>query len=192
MKFGAVIICVALVLTCACSRSPKPMPRPVAYPFIARAYDTTYCTVSEQFNLQLNSQAEITDRNPGDSKCPNFEVRYEKYGATLYVQCWHTDSYERYLEIAENRAERAERDYGNTVPKSMTIDRDKIAGVVNRTTDKTLTPFHFFVGDNSRNLAYGVVVADNAYNPDSIAPVYDYILDDILHLLNNWTTYKTR
>ena len=125
------------------------MPRPVAYPFIARAYDTTYCTASEQFNLQLNSQAEITDRNPGDSKCPNFEVRYEKYGATLYVQCWHT-------------------------------------------TDKTLTPFHFFVGDNSRNLAYGVVVADNAYNPDSIAPVYDYILDDILHLLNNWTTYKTR
>ena len=67
-----------------------------------------------------------------------------------------------------------------------------IVFVGNRTTDKTLTPFHFFVGDNSRNLAYGVVVADNAYNPDSIAPVYDYILDDILHLLNNWTTYKTR
>lgn len=192
MKFGAVIICAALVLTCACSRSPKPTPRPVAYPYIERAYDTAYCTVSEHYNLQLNAQADITDRDSGNLESPNFEVRYEKYGATLYVQCWHTESYERYLAIAENRAERAERDYGNSAPQSTTIERGEIAAVVNRTTGKTLTPFHFFVGDNSRNLAYGVVVADNAYDPDSIAPVYDYILDDILHLLNNWTTYKTR
>jgi hypothetical protein len=59
-------------------------------------------------------------------------------------------------------------------------------GLVYRIKGNTANNLNFFITDSARNFVRGALYFNHATNPDSIAPVYDYIEQDIFHMIKTF------
>lgn len=63
---------------------------------------------------------------------------------------------------------------------------DSISGMIFQLRGNTATNINFFLTDNSHRFIRGALYFNTQTEPDSIAPVYQFIQDDIYHIISTF------
>lgn len=181
--FGIFKTCVAI------SANYQPVPKPNGYMRVdipAAEY-----AVAEDFpiNLEVNKFANDTLPLGGDEQGVEWlDIDYPQLKATIHCSYLMVDSVNFYYHL-DNRIERIMMNANFHKPRlvDMVSERDSvIKSTMFINNFGGLTPIEFIATDSVAFILSGTLAMyGGEVNKDSIAPVVDYIHEDIKHLLNN-------
>ncbi len=184
------ILCIGIVfLTPGCQKEPR-TPKPRAYPrieFPAHEYKD-YHVDACPFSFQYPAYAEIKDK---DQPCW-FDVHMPVFKARLhcsYIPVKNQEEYDGLVNdvfvIARKINERA-----NYMEESLISNPQEIGGLNLHWTGPAASPVHFFLTDTTQHFFKAALYFDAKVQPDSLAPVVEFVQKDIDQMINSFTWKK--
>lgn len=170
-----------------CGSRGKAVPRPVGYPRITLP-EPEYAVVPETpIAFEVNSAAASVTTDTASNGAVWLTSDYPALGATVYVTFTPVADDEQALEVSRNRYERMTRDIGSGAERHAS---ESPAGeyAVYLAGGATPTPAAgLLVADDARGrrwvVSATVSLSDEDFitRPDSLAPVRDYVIADMVH-----------
>ena len=163
------------------------VPRRTAYPRIA-LYDTVYSAVDRlPVVMEVNAGAMVSRASRDGKQDDNWvNVRYDRYGATLY--CTYTPiTSATFAVVLDNRMERIGLNVGNlTTDVTAIATPTGITGSVLMTPAAKATPIQFIATDSTTFVLTGALYFDRSeIETDSVMPVIEAVREDVVHTLIN-------
>jgi gliding motility-associated lipoprotein GldD len=177
--FIAIIIALGFV---ACKSDPPP-PRPRAYPRIefpdrsALNYNTTDCP----YTFRYPGYAQINEKKEAcwfDLYMPVFQARLHCSYVPLTKEKGFTDLVRDAFVIAGKINERA-----NYMTESRVQNAHGVGGLILDWTGPAASPVHFYLSDTTNHFFKAALYFDSKVEPDSLAPMVDFIKQDIDSLI---------
>lgn len=183
---------------CSSNYSPKPM----SY-FHIDIKDHSYYTFSEypQFAFDISTQAEVREISlhiPSESagKRKKIDIAGEKWFNIIYPSL-NAQIYCSYIPVTKsNLAKISEENrkfaYLHIVKADAIREQmfenagQKVYGLIYEIRGNVASPLQFFITDSVKSFFRGALYFDNIPNQDSIAPVLEYIYEDIRVLIDNF------
>ncbi|NJC27934.1 gliding motility lipoprotein GldD [Neolewinella antarctica] len=195
MRFLLFFLTIGLLFT-ACGNDVPPVPKPRSYPrimFPERAYEritTEYC----QFSFEAPTSATITreelffDKAPPDSCWFDLNLAKELNGA-IHFSYYPIDSektWEALLDEAFGLVG-VHNDRASDI-QEVAIHRGEagVHGVAFDIAGPAASPFQFFLTDSTTHFLRGALYFDTEVRPDSIAPVVEFVKEDIFRLIETF------
>lgn len=185
-KVGAVVIIFLILITFGCRE--KAAPKPVAYPFIENSVsEYTPHNIKSfplQFDIANSATVECNENNNGW-----INIKYPNYNATIYCTYISTDSNRLQKEIAKNR----ELVYVHAKLSSNISTFSYSDSASNKWAElyilegNVATPMQFITTDNSSYIFRGSLYFNSQVNNDSVAPIVEYLKNDISHIIETLT-----
>ncbi|OAV43697.1 hypothetical protein [Lewinella sp. 4G2] len=187
-----------LLLVCSsCGDGALPIPKPRSYPRVnypERVYErvtTDYC----QFSFEAPTSTSLVreelffDRVPPDSCW--FDLRLDKeLNGSVHFSYYPIDSEETWEFLREEAFELVgvHNDRASNI-EEFVIHRDEadVHGLAFDIAGPAASPFQFFLTDSTTHFVRGALYFDTEVRPDSIAPVVEYVKEDILHLVETFS-----
>jgi len=172
-------------LLCGCKREYAP--KPYGFPRIDRD-SVTYVSFAQsdfplKFDIPSDARAELR-RNETSSVW--IDISYPEYAATLYCT---------YIPLngtgaaAEQRAKATEFVYLHASRASsieaVSFEGEEIAATIYRLYGKVATPVQFVADDGNAFLLRGAFYFNYDVEPDSVAPVVQYVEEDVRRLVES-------
>ncbi|THH34931.1 gliding motility lipoprotein GldD [Neolewinella litorea] len=181
------------VLISSCGDDVPPVPKPRSYPRVdypERAYvplAADYCrfTFERPSSTEVVQETTFFDEAPADpcwfdlrlDPALNGNIHFSYYPVTSYAQ-WEElrDEAFQLVGVHNQRASDIEE---------IVIHRDSadVHGVAFDIAGPAASPFQFFLTDTTRHFLRGALYFDTQVNPDSLAPVIEYVKEDIYRIV---------
>lgn len=176
------LILVSIIGLQSCNNK-KTSPKPYAYyriDFAQKAYRSYEGNCPYQFEY-----AEQATIYPGDKQNPCWiNIHYPIHDATIYFTYKNLRS--NLVEMTEDAREFA---YQHTVKaesiKELAFVNDSLQayGIIYDLTGNVASPVQFYMTDSTNHFLRGALYFNCRPNKDSLAPVINYIHEDIVHLM---------
>lgn len=195
-------ICIALgaivLLSAGCGEEQILTPRPRAYPKVEfpektyQAFDRDYCSFSFQYPAytQVIQDTSFFEDKPAHPCW--FDIFYPQFDARLHFTYAPINGRE---ELDELRAEAFKMvDWQNK--RANYIEEIRISKAANNVegmgfdiTGPAASPFQFYLTDNQNHFVRASLYFNTHINPDSLAPMYDFVKMDIAEMIDSfeWT-----
>lgn len=183
----AFVILFAIGFSACGDYSPKPKAYPrVIYP--EREYKSIEPECPYSFEIPIYS--ELLAYADKDRSCW-YNLSYPQFDATLHcsfiqftreteLDSLREDAYK--LALNKHHIERAEE----IIEREFSDTSKGLSGMIYDLQGKTATPFNFFVTDNKNNFFRGSFYFNGKTDLDSVAPVYSFLREDIMHTINTF------
>ncbi len=186
------LLIAGFVVLSACGDGDTYVPKSRIFPKI-ELIDKQYASVAStdlHSSFELPQYAVIKqDSQNGSPRLGWANVIYKPYDATLHLTHYTFQHWALYDSLVQDtrklvykHLQRAE----DIVEEPVSVHGSKHWGLVYRIKGNTATNLNFFITDSSRNFVRGALYFNHATNPDSIAPVYDYIEQDIFRMIKTF------
>lgn len=167
-------------------RDSQGLPKPRAYPrieFPDRNY-TMYSAEGCPFTFEYPSFAEI---RPKDENCW-FDLYMPAFAARIHCSYLPVKSEKEFEDLIDDSFEIAERinARANYMEESRLTTDHGIHGLLLEWTGPAASPMHFFLTDTTRHFFKAALYFDSRVKPDSLAPVVEFIKQDIRHMLSTF------
>ncbi|MDR1762402.1 MAG: hypothetical protein LBR64_00380 [Dysgonamonadaceae bacterium] len=177
--YGAILLCICL---CACSTDYSP--RPKGYPYFDLK-PTPYYIFSKYENLQfeVSSKAKIEEeRDSAGVKW--FTLTYPEYNSSIFCTFFSADR-KKIRTLAEESRRLADFHGLKGSVEEMEYERpeDKVYARVFLLGGGSASPVQFAATDSARCFLRGALYFSSGTNSDSIAPIKEYIYQDIRVLI---------
>lgn len=185
---AAVTILIAVITSCGTDDTAYPRPRGhFRIDFPEKSYQPLKDSLPFTFEYPKYSHITGLQPIPGGLK---FQLHYGWYGATLWCS-YHNDTnlishVENARELAYKHTEIAKK----IEPIPFRYDSAGVYGVEYLIKgEKVATPYSFYAMDSTRQFFRGSLYFDKSAYTDSLAPVLDYLQQDLKHMLQSlrWT-----
>ncbi len=179
------IWCFCVVFCCACSKAP--VPKPYGYVRIALP-DTAYqpYKVAAPYMFDLSKNAHVVQHT----------TPKERYWIDIVYPSLHAFIYGSYhpvqgdLDLLTNDAFRLVYKHAGqatAIPEQPFVHpEENVYGMFFVLEGNAASPFQFFVTDSVHHFFRASVYCDCAPNADSLAPIYNYLEQDVRHLMETW------
>lgn len=181
MRSSAIIIATAVCLILAGCTNYTPKPR--GYFRIALAeknYDTA--RVDEPVSFEYPSNVARIERHRGNDEF--FDIAYPGYNARIY--CSYKNIENNFYSISEDSRnfvyKHAVKADAITEQPFENPDRN-MYGILYQIKGNTASQVQFILTDSTRHFLRGALYFNNHPNKDSLAPVADYITEDIVRIM---------
>jgi len=185
-------VLVLIMLLAACGQNDRYVPKPRIFPKIDLEAKNYQSVISSDLHAQfeLPGYARLTrDSQQGKPRLGWANIDYKPYDATLHLTHYAFTKWSLFDSLVQDtrklvykHLQRAE----DIIEEPVSLYGSKHWGLVYRIKGNTATNLNFFITDSSRNFVRGALYFNHATNPDSIAPVYDYIEQDIFHMIKTF------
>ena len=181
------VVLVSAVVSCS-SGNDNAVPRPKGY-FRISPYTPEYTVFDgAPLGIQINKSAAVKITNNAATKDGSlwFDISYPRYNATVYCSYVPIEKKE-FKAHMNNRMQRVMDNTRYGHPMCVTFE-DTIHGIASHlfmASEKNVTPVQFIATDSTRFVYTGTLFMNGTMQPDSIAPVVNYITDDIMYMLQN-------
>lgn len=188
-RFGFIWLVVIAIVAVSCSSNTQPKPR---------GYFRIELPVAEYTDLKSAGDAELTANLPYTFEMNNAAIVREhpdgeQYWIDIVYPCFDVQVHCSYKPIENNLRELsddAQRFVYNHAGKASAIpeqgyedDEARMYGVMYELMGNTASPCQFYLTDSTHHFFRGAVYFNCIPQQDSLAPVRDYIIDDIRHLI---------
>ena len=195
MRITLFLLCVLFLLQ-SCGDGALPVPKPRSYPRVdypERAYErvtTDYCQFS--FDAPVSSslvrEELFFDRTPPDSCW--FDMRLTPaLNGSVHFSYYPIDSEETWEFLRDEAFELVgvHNDRASDI-QEIVIHRDEadVHGIAFDIAGPAASPFQFFLTDSTTHFVRGALYFDTQVRPDSIAPVVEYVKEDIFRLVESF------
>lgn len=170
-----------------------PLPKPRAYPKVNypekqyRDFDEDFCSFTFRYPAyaRIVQDTSFFDEAPAhscwfDIYFPDFESRihcsYLPITAEKGFEALKSDAF----ELADWHNKKA-----NYI-EELQIDKGDVQGFVFDIEGPVASPFQFYLTDSTRHFFRGSLYFNTRVDADSLAPVYDFIKQDIVELINTF------
>ncbi|MEI6753526.1 MAG: gliding motility lipoprotein GldD [Paludibacter sp.] len=187
---NALIICFLALLLFACGKTP--VPRPYGY-FRVSLPQHTYRiidTLNLPYKFELSKNAVLVSR----------EVKGENYWVDLYYPKLNAGIYCSYKPLKGNLIDLVEDTRKIVYKHSVKADgigekvynhkENNVHGILYDLRGNTASNVQFILTDSVKHFFRGALYFNNVPNKDSIAPMSDYIREDIMHLMETFEWKK--
>ena len=185
------IILAAILLATACTEAP--VPKPTGYFRIAMPQHKyyQYDSINEPYSFETSYYSKIQPDNDENAEAHWINIYYPDFKCKIHVT----------YRTIDNNAEEVLEDsrklvYKHTV-KADAINEsyyenndDRIYASLYRIKGNAATPLQFSLTDSTDNLFRGSLYFYARPNADSLAPVVEYIEEDIVHLIETFKWNK--
>ncbi|MCB0667774.1 MAG: hypothetical protein KDC80_18225 [Saprospiraceae bacterium] len=195
MKINLNLAIAFLFLQFSCQNNMSTLPKPRAFPrieFPERNYipfDENYC----HFTFEMPAYTEVEqdtaffDDKPIDPCW--FNLYYPAFDCRIYFSYYPISS--------ENPFEKLNKDAFNLAmehnKKATYIDEVKfekpndVSGFIFDLEGPVATPFQFYMTDSTKHFLRGALYFQTQIRPDSLAPLYEFVKQDVSHIINTFT-----
>ena len=185
----SVLLLGLLSLGCSACRRPS-VPKPYGYVRLA-VPDTAYraYTGSVPFAFDLSRNAELALRRE-EGSCW-VDIRYPSLGTTLHGTYFPVR--QNLDELTDDAVQLVYKHVAQAtaIPEQAFENPERsVYGVLFRLQGNTASPYQFFLTDSVHHFFRGSVYCECRPNADSLAPVYDYLEQDIRRLIESWQWVK--
>lgn len=193
MKNG-LVLAVLMCLVFACgeeSFTPKPRSYPRVF-FPEKAYqtfDTSFCQFTFRYPVYTQIEQDRTFFDETVASDCWFDVYYPSFDGRVHFTYYpitgeHTMESLRQdaFELADWHNKRANY-IDELVIKN---DRTGVSGIAFDIDGPAASPFQFFLTDSTRHFVRGALYFNTQARPDSLAPVIDFVKEDILVLIESF------
>ena len=189
---GYSMLLLFIVALHSCGGNEGYVPKPRIFPRI-EFHDKNYVVVESadlMASFELPTYAILkSDSQQGIHRKGWANVNYLPYDATLHLTHYSFGNWVLYDSLVQDtrklvykHLQRAE----DIVEEPTTVYGSSNWGLVYRIKGNAATNLNFFITDSSRNFIRGALYFNHATNPDSIAPVYDFIEQDIFRMIKTF------
>lgn len=161
--------------------------RPIGYHRISFP-EKSYDTLSGNYPFEcLLSKHSTIEKAPNSDTNQWYNIVYPKYNATIHLSYHHIDtSLSAYTETSRQFAMQH-------IPKATAIRQNVVSlpehsvyGICyNIQGSDAASPIQFYLTDSTHNFLRGALYFNNTPNNDSVAPVIEYINDDLVVLMES-------
>ena len=146
--------------------------------------------LSEGYSYQIDyssySKVEADSFNVAEEEWIN--LNYSDFGAKVHLTYKEIDGDKVNFRQLSNDAFRLTsqhqvKAYG--IEEAVLLTPEGYTGVVAELTGEVPTQFQFFVTDSTKNFLRGALYFNTAMKNDSLAPVIEFIKEDMAHLMNS-------
>lgn len=182
--------CVVIVVFVACGTDPD-LPKPRGYPRVIypeRAYQpfvADYCGFTFEYPTyaQIQKDTLFFEEKPAD-ECW-FNIYYPAFDATVHCSYYPIPNRKRFDQLTNDAftlvgKHNIKADYINEISVK---NPNGVVGVVFDLTGPAASPFQFYLTDSTSNFLRGALYFNTQSRPDSLAPVFDFLKTDIMHLV---------
>lgn len=173
------------------------VPKPYGY-FRITTPDTAYCA----FNQQQLTNGESTANYPYNFDIStNAEIKRhshegDKYWVDIHYPSMNVDIHCSYKPVRGNLRELTDdaiefiykhASHASAIPeRAYENDDNRVYGVFFDLEGNTASPIQFFLTDSTHHFFRGAVYANCRPNSDSLAPVFDYMQQDIVRMIETF------
>lgn len=196
MRFLFLAVCCSFLFT-SCGDDVLPIPKPRSYPRVMypeRAYErvtTDYCRFSFEAPVSAGIVREelFFEEAPPDSCW--FDLRLDKeLNGSIHFSYYPIDSESTWEALRDEAFDLVgvHNDRASDI-REIAIHRDEagVHGVAFDIAGPAASPFQFFLTDSTQNFLRGALYFDTEVRPDSIAPVVEYVKEDIFRLVESFS-----
>ncbi len=175
-----------LIVLLACSETP--VPRPTSY-YRIDLKPRTYAFWENgcPYRFKISSQAKIEVTKNQKKEC-YWDLTYPDYNATIYLSYLPVNNDLKSLIDQEYSLREKHNVFSSGVKERIYQNADKKvnAMIFNVKGTKAATPLQFFITDSTNHFFRGTLYFYNTPNNDSLAPVIQYIQEDIDSLVESF------
>lgn len=181
-KLGKITLCLFVVfLFFRCGGDKDYVPKPIGYNRIEKPHYIYNYYQQPRYSFEY---ADIAKINEEKDSLNWFNIVYPNYKAIVYCS---------YLPINKQTLNKALEDsyhlaYSHTIMaeaingNTYSDDARHIGGMLYQLDGNVATPIQFFVTDSTSHFLRGSLYYTEHFNLDSVAPITDFIKDDIIHI----------
>ena len=184
LLFFCVLVLVALVLP-SCRRAA--VPKPYGYfrieiPDTAYAYDNLK-DFPYTFRLSKNAYVELRNKK-GEQYW--IDIQYPTINATIHCSYKEVNNNLRSLSRDAQEFLYSHSIIASSIPvHEYANDERKVYGLFYELHGNTATPFQFYLTDSTNHFFRASVYCNTVPNQDSLAPVYDYLREDVRMMIES-------
>lgn len=173
-----------ILLLFGCDEAPMPKPKGyfnISLPEKKYVHFTAGCP----FEFDVSS---VTKMSLKDSINCFYNLEYPEWKATLYLTYLPVKNDLKELIDEEHRRKEKHIQLASSIQDSVFVfpDRHVSATVFNINGTKTATPLQFFITDSTQHFFRGALFFYHSPNNDSIAPVIQFIKDDVRKMIQTF------
>ncbi|MFT5724833.1 MAG: gliding motility-associated lipoprotein GldD [Bacteroidia bacterium] len=164
-------------------------PKPHGYPkieFPEKTYKRFDDGCSYTFNIPTYAIVE-KDTHLTSEPCW-FNIKFPSFGATIYLtykQLLNDKQIDSLSDEAFKMAGEHRKKADAIDEKEIYIKRTDSHGVIFELKGPSATPFNFYLSDEKNHYVRGSFYFDNHTNIDSVAPVYAFLKEDMMNMINS-------
>lgn len=194
MKIKFIYFLVFTTFFMACDNTPIFTPKPRAYPRVIypekayQQFDENYC----EFTFEFPAYAQIEQDTTFFDEKPIHPCWFN-----IYIPAFDSRLYCSYYPIGKGKSlEDLKRDAFDLVDfhnkKANYIDElriakeNKVAGFSFDIQGPAASPFQFYLTDSTEHFFRAALYFNTQVNPDSLAPVYDFVKKDVLRMIETF------
>ena len=196
-RLSFLLFLLIFLLGSSCERAVV-LPKPRAYPKVAypkRGYQT-YTEQGCAFQFEYPTYARI-ERDSTHREDPSYnncwlDVYLPEFDCRLYCSYYRIGSGKTFEELKADAFEMADwhNKKANYIEERRIQRGADIEGMAFRIEGPAATPFEFYLTDNTTHFFRGALYFNTEINTDSLAPLYDFVLQDIAHLIGTFEWRK--
>ena len=183
------LCCAAIFAACdGYTEVPKPRAYPrVVYPEKAyKPFDETYCgfTFDQPVYATIEHDTTYFDEKAKDDCW--FNITVKQLNAKIFCSYYPIRSRADFDELVKDAFEMTNKhNVKASYIEELQVDRpeDKVYGVVFNVEGPAASSYQFFLTDSTRNFVRGALYFNTEARPDSLAPVVDFMRDDLDRLV---------
>ncbi len=187
---GYKALLIVSVVLCLASCGERYVPKPRGYYRIAIP-DTAYSALSVQhatfpYSFDLSDHATIKPRTSQDEKYW-IDIVYPAFQA--YIHCTYYPVRNNLRELSDDAQNFVYKHAGkaSAIPEQGFVNEEKrVYGVFYELVGNTASPYQFYVTDSTLHFFRGAVYFNCTPNQDSLAPVINYLQQDVRHLMETF------
>lgn len=183
--FGMLMLFAVSAGLFSCGGGADPVPRPKGYSIVSfpkkeyRMYDSI-CPFTFEYPVYAGIQP--FRRDP--SKSCWFDITFPAYAATLHLSYENVKG--RFAQVSEDQHTLAYKhtSKANAIQEIFVeAPEDKVWGIVYDIEGNAASNYQFHVTDSQTHFLRGSLYFDFKANPDSVAPMLDFLKKDVMHLV---------
>lgn len=197
-KRAALNIFIAVAVFCVCfsfsfsSCKEKYVPRPYGYfrVYLPKHSYKTLDTLNLPYTFALSEMAEIESKS-GKNEKYWIDINYPDLNAKIHGS--YKDINNNLLELSEDsrRFVYAHSGQADGITEQVFVNpENSVYGILYELKGNVASPVQFVLTDSTNNLFRGALYFNNKPNKDSIAPMLDYVKEDIVRLMESFEWRK--
>ena len=169
-------------------------PKPLGYPRIERSVGTIQKYENSKFSFSYSQAAQIIPQMSAQKEEIWFNISYPEYNAILYCtyipvnKATFRKALDDSYRLAYSHASKAD----GILQEQFENEERKTSGLIYDIKGSVAVPIQFFVTDSIANFLRGSLYYNEVMNVDSVAPVTQFLRDDIKLIIESleWKNHK--
>ncbi len=191
--FGKIIpgILTLSILLTACGDETPFIPKPRGYPKVVypqkayQAFDKDYCNFTFEYPVYAEIQQDTTFFEERPAHPCWFDVYIPAFDSRVYCTYSPIDKKNTFNQLKADAFELMDwhKKRANSVEEIPVSRPGGVSGFIFRIDGPAASPIQFYLSDNTRHFLRGALYFNTQARPDSLAPVYEFVEEDVLKMI---------